>query len=79
MATVYKLELNGELSKRNFTLSGARETRKLYEDKGVSPKIVVWRKRQTIVDTTSEYTGVIKYYRNPTEKELKQMLAKEAA
>ena len=79
MATIYKLKLNGKFSKRNFTLSGARALRKQYEAKGLEPKIIVWKERQTIVDTTSEYTGVINYYRNPTEKELKQMIAKESA
>lgn len=74
MATIYKLKLNGKFSKRNFTLSGARALRKQYEDKGLEPKIVAWAENQMIVDTTSDYTGVIEHYRKPTEKELKQML-----
>ena len=73
MATIYKVKVNGRLTKANYTLGGARATRKRLEDKGYEPKIVVWAERQMIVDTTSDYTGVVSHYRKPTEKELKQM------
>jgi len=51
--------------------------RKEWESKGYEPKVVVWKKHKMIVDTMADITGVIKFYRNPTEKELKQMLKQE--
>lgn len=77
MATIYKLKVNGKVSKTNYTLGGARAVRKHYENKGLEPKIIVWAERQTIVDTTSDYTGIVEHYRNPTEKELKIMIKNE--
>lgn len=77
MATIYKIKVNGKITKRNYTLSGARKVRKLLENKGFEPKIIAWAERQTIVDTTSDYTGVIAHYRKPTEKELKIMIKNE--
>jgi preprotein translocase subunit Sss1 len=77
MATIYKVKVNGGLTKANYTLGGARAVRKRLEDKGYEPKIVVWAERQMIVDTTSDYTGVVSHYRKPTEKELKQMIKVE--
>lgn len=79
MANIYKLkQKNGALSKVNYTLQGARETRKKLDDMGIETKVVVYEQRKVIVDTQAEITGRVRYFRNPTEKELKQMLKKEA-
>lgn len=79
MANIYKLkQKNGALSKANYTLQGARETRKKLDDMGIETKVVVYEQRKVIVDTQAEITGRVRYFRNPTEKELKDMLKKEA-
>lgn len=78
MANIYKLKQpNGTLSKANYTLKGARETRKRLDDMGIETKVIVFEERKVIVDTQSDITGKIRYYRNPTEQELKFMIKKE--
>jgi len=78
MANIYKVKIGEKFSKRNFTRQGAIAVRKEWESKGYEPKVVVWKKHKMIVDTMADITGVVKFYRNPTEKELKQMLKQEA-
>jgi hypothetical protein len=78
MANIYKLKQpNGALSKANYTLKGARDTRKRLDDLGIEAKVIVFEERKVIVDTQADITGKVRYYRNPTEKELKQMLKAE--
>ena len=79
MATIYKVKIGKEFSKRNFTRSKAIEVRRHWESKGYKPKVVIWKEHQMIVDTTADITGVIRFYRKPTEQELKQMLKQEAS
>lgn len=78
MATIYKLKQdNGSVSKANYTLSGARETRKKLENLGINTKIIVHEEYQIITDTMADITGKVRYYRIPTDKELKALLKAE--
>jgi hypothetical protein len=78
MANIYKLKQpNGQMSKANYTLMGARQARKRLDDIGIETKVIVFEERKVIVDTQADITGKVRYYRNPTEKELKQMLKQE--
>ena len=78
MATIYKLKQdNGALSKSNYTLMGARQARKRLENVDIKTKIIVFEERKVIVDTQADITGKVRYYRNPTEQELKQMIKQE--
>jgi hypothetical protein len=78
MATIYKLKQdNGALSNSSYTLMGARQARKRLEDVDIKTKIIVFEERKVIVDTQADITGKVRYYRNPTEQELKQMIKQE--
>jgi hypothetical protein len=78
MATIYKLKQeNGALSKKSYTLGGARETRKKLEQKGIKTSIIAYEEYQVITDTMADITGVVNFYRIPNEKELKAMLKAE--
>ena len=78
MANIYKVKIGNVYSKRNYTRQGAIALRKKWEDMGQEPKVVVWKKHKMVMDTMADITGVINFYRNPTEKELRQMLKQEA-
>jgi hypothetical protein len=56
---------------------GARQARKRLEDVDIKTKIIVFEERKVIVDTQADITGKVRYFRNPTEQELKQMIKQE--
>lgn len=73
VSNVYKLlnEQNGKLTKTNYTRKGAIAKRKYFDEKGIKTKIIVYKQGVKILDTTSDFTGIIDCFTEIEQKEKK--------
>lgn len=65
ISNIYKLQSvkTKKVSKTNYTKKGAIAYQKKYAEKGIETKIVLFKQKAKILDTSSDITGIVESFR----------------
>lgn len=70
IANIYKLQsvATKKVSKTNYTKKGVLAAQERYKKKGIETKVVLFKQKVKILDTSSEISGIVESFRVVTSE-----------